>query len=120
MDSGEIVVFQDSQGKLKTNNVSLDDVLIRRRDVIENTMALYSNDGKLKPGVLVSTITDTLNKLDKELEDHIRTYTQFRRNLINKFFAPQTAGASMVISPAESYQRLTKMVLTAASLDAQH
>ena len=63
VDPNEIVVFQDRQGKLKSSNVSLDDILIRRRDV-ENTIALYSNDGKLKPGVLVSTITDTLNKLD--------------------------------------------------------
>ena len=31
VDPGEIVVFQDRQGKLKTSNVSLDDILIRRR-----------------------------------------------------------------------------------------
>jgi hypothetical protein len=86
VDPGEIVVFQDRQGKLKSSNVSLDDILIRRRDAVENTMALYSNDGKLKPGALVSTITDKLTEYDKEFDDHVKSYNQFRKNTIHRFF----------------------------------
>ena len=82
MDPGEIVVFQDRQGKLKTSNVSLDDILIRRRDVVENTIALYSNDGKLKPGAVVSTITEKLITVDntanslKSLNDEFIKFIQ--------------------------------------------
>ena len=52
VDPNEIVVFQDEQGKLKTSNVSLDAILIRRRDAADNAIALFQ-DGKLKPGALV-------------------------------------------------------------------
>ena len=79
VDPGEIVVFQDRQGKLKTSNVSLDDILIRQRDVAKNTIALYSSEGKLKPGALISTITNTLANYDKEFDDHVK-------NLYNNFW----------------------------------
>jgi hypothetical protein len=52
--------------------VSLDDILIRRNDVIENTIALYSNDGKLKPGELVSTIREKLTTLQLKYEEHVK------------------------------------------------
>ncbi|KAK3606624.1 hypothetical protein CHS0354_011751, partial [Potamilus streckersoni] len=32
--------------------------------MVENTIALYSNDGKLKPGIFVSTIPDKLTTVD--------------------------------------------------------
>ena len=85
VDPGEIVIFQDRQGKLKSSNVSLDDILIRRRDAADNSIALFQ-DGKLKPGVLASTITDTLANYDKEFDKHVKDYNQFRKNVINKFF----------------------------------
>ncbi len=85
VDPGEIVVFQDQQGKLKSSNVSLNDILVKSRTAVDNTIALYSSEGKLKPGVLVSTITDALKNLDEELEKHMTTYTALRRNIINKF-----------------------------------
>ncbi len=95
VDPGEIVVFQDQQGKLKSSNVSLNDILVKSRTAVDNTIALYSSDGKLKPGVLVSTITDALKNLDEELEKHMTTYTALRRNIINKFF-----GTPAVTSPS--------------------
>ena len=64
VDPEEIVVFQDRQGKLKTSNVSLDDILTQQNDAIENTIALFSQDGKLKPGELVSTVTEKLTTVD--------------------------------------------------------
>jgi len=82
VEPGEIIVFQDRQGKFKTSNVSLDDILIWRRDVIENTIALYSNDGKLKPGALVSTVTEKLTTVDntanslKSLNDEFIKFNQ--------------------------------------------
>ena len=39
VDPNEIVVFQDKQGKLKTSNVSLDNILTRQRDAVENSIA---------------------------------------------------------------------------------
>ncbi len=95
VDPGEIVVFQDQQGKLKSSNVSLNDILVKSRTAVDNTIALYSSEGKLKPGVLVSTITDALKNLDEELEKHMTTYTALRRNIINKFF-----GTPAVTSPS--------------------
>ena len=80
VDPNEIVVFQDKQGKLKSSDVSLNDILIRQRDAAENSIALYSNDGRLKPGALVSTITDAIATNERELNDLIRGYNSFRRN----------------------------------------
>ena len=48
-----------------------------------------------KQGALVSTITDKLNEYDKEFDDHLKNYNQFRRNIINKFF-----GSPMVVVPS--------------------
>ncbi|KAK3576861.1 hypothetical protein CHS0354_012916, partial [Potamilus streckersoni] len=78
-------------GKLKSSNVSLDDILIRRRDVVENTIALYSKDGKLKPGVFVSTITDKLTTVDStanELKSLNDEYNNHKAEF-NKFYELQ-------------------------------
>jgi hypothetical protein len=77
VDPNEIVVFQDKQGKLKSSNVSLDDILIRRRDAANDSIALFQ-DGKLKPGVIVSTITEKLT----EYSNHITQFKQFQQNVI--------------------------------------
>ncbi|KAK3576463.1 hypothetical protein CHS0354_028511, partial [Potamilus streckersoni] len=73
-------------GKLKSSNVSLDDILIRRRDVVENAIALYSNDGKLIPGIFISTITDKLTTVSstanalKSLNDEYNNHkTEFNK-----------------------------------------
>ena len=95
VDPNEIVVFQDKQGKLKSSNVSIDDLLIRRRDAADNSVAVFEH-GKLKPGVLFSTITDTLANYDKEFDDHVKNYNNFRKNVIHKFFGtPITAIPSL-------------------------
>jgi hypothetical protein len=60
VDPDEIVVFQDRQGKLKTSDVSLSEVITRQRNAVEDTLVLYRADGKLKPGALVSEITDSV------------------------------------------------------------
>ena len=52
--------------------MSLGDVLTRHRDKVDDdTIALYSSDGKLKPGALVSTITDPVEGLRLEYDLHI-------------------------------------------------
>ena len=101
VDPGEIVIFGDRQGKLKTSNVSLDDILVKRRDAAEDTIALFSDQGKLKPGVLVSTITDklatfdntvnSLKSLNDKYDDHIVIFDQFsetQRNTIDQIDKP--------------------------------
>jgi len=81
VNPGEIVIFQDRQGKLKTSNVSLDDILIRRCDAADNTIALFQ-DGKIKPGALVSTVTEKLTTVDntanslKSLNDEFVKFNQ--------------------------------------------
>ena len=67
VDPGEIVVFGDRQGKLKTSNVSLDDILVRRRDDNEDSKALYSQNGKLKLSTHVSTVTDNLSFINNRI-----------------------------------------------------
>ena len=47
---------------------------------------MYSQDGKLKSGALVITITDKLTEYDKEFDDHVKNYNNFRKNAVNKFF----------------------------------
>ena len=63
VESNEIFVFQDKQDKSKSSNVKLDDILTRKRDAADNTIALFQ-DGKLKPGVLASMVTDKLRTVD--------------------------------------------------------
>jgi hypothetical protein len=108
VDPGKIVIFGDKQGKLKTSNVSLDDILTRKRDAADDTIALFQ-DGKLKSGVLMSVITDKFTQYnkefadhtdrftqyDKEFADHIKNYNNFRKNIIYKFF-----GSPMVVTPS--------------------
>ena len=43
--------------------MKLDDILTRKRDAADNTIALFQ-DGKLKPGVLASMVTDKLRTVD--------------------------------------------------------
>jgi hypothetical protein len=75
--------------------------LVKRRDAAENTIALFSDGGKLKPGVLVSTITDklatydntvnSLKSLSDKYDDHIVVFDQFsetQRNAIDKINKP--------------------------------
>ena len=126
VDPNEIVVFQDRQGKLKSSNVSLDDILIQQSDAAENSIALYSSGGRLKPGALVSTITDAIathdNKIaahdnmittqnnmitthGRELDDHIRGYNSFRKNVIHKLFGtPLVVG--MTLAEIKNYLSL--------------
>jgi hypothetical protein len=88
----EIVVFQDKQGKLKSSDVSIKDILIRRREaaVDNNKIVLFDEHGKIKPGVLMSTITDKLTTVDNtatslktindEYKTHVDAYTIFSEN----------------------------------------
>ena len=101
VDPNEIVVFQDRQGRLKSSNVSLDDLLTRNLTAVNNTIALFQ-DGKLKPGVLVSTIidnlaaikptTDNIAALRSEYDTHVGLFVTLRTNFnrtddaVGKFF----------------------------------
>ena len=73
VDPNEIVVFQDRLGKLKTSDVSMNDILVRQRDAVEGTLVLYNADGKLKPGALVSTITDSVTTIQRELDTQVKS-----------------------------------------------
>ena len=91
VDPNEIVIFQDKTGKLKSSNVSLDDILVRKRGVADNAIVLFQEDGRLKPGAVYSTITDTISlireslmELASEYNKHIKTFTNFRKNINDK------------------------------------
>ena len=61
--------------------MSLDDILIRRRDAADNAIALFQ-DGKLKPGVLVYACGYT-KKLRDEYNNHITKFDQFQQSIID-------------------------------------
>ena len=93
VDPGEIVVFQDRQGKLKSGDVSLNDVLTRHRDkVAEDTMVLYTSDGKLKPGELVSTITNSVTTIQRGLDTQVK-FIRDIQGVITGFFGDPRATA---------------------------
>ena len=65
----EIVVFEDTNGKLKTSNVSLGNILTRQTGVAEDTIALFSKDGRLKPGDNISTIKSSIDNQNRRFTD---------------------------------------------------
>ena len=52
LDPNEVVVFENRKGKLKSSNISLDDILVKHRGATENVIAVFSNQGKLKPDII--------------------------------------------------------------------
>jgi hypothetical protein len=128
VDPNEIVIFGDKQGKMKTSNVSLDDILTRVRGAADNTIALFQ-DGKLKPGALINTITDKFTKYDKEVADHtdklteydkelakhITNYNNFRTNIIYKFFGKQptvTPSLAEIKTGLDKLNEITQQLVT--------
>ena len=48
VDPNEVVVFQDKQGRLKTSNVQLSDVLVRNPAAVANNIVTFNNRGKIQ------------------------------------------------------------------------
>ncbi len=48
VDPNEVVVFQDKQGRLKTSNVQLSDVLVRIPTAVVNNIVTFTNQGKIQ------------------------------------------------------------------------
>ncbi len=48
MDQNEVVVFQDKQGRLKTSNIQLPDVLIRIPTAVVDNIVTFTDQGKIQ------------------------------------------------------------------------
>ena len=132
VDPGEIVVFQDRQGKLKTSNVSLDVLLTKDPTAADGSIVIFDK-GKLKPDMIISRITEPLNEavtksndastslkiLSDKYDNHITEYTQFtefQKSIIDKIDKPllEFLGNPPVTVPKlteikEAIDKLTKL-----------
>jgi hypothetical protein len=108
VDPGEIVVFQDKEGKLKSSNVSLDDILVRKIGVADNVIALFQ-DGKLKPGALYSFFTDTI----ASVKDEFTKFIELQRSIVDKIDKPllEFLGNPPVTNPSLSSIRASILEL---------
>jgi hypothetical protein len=48
VDQNEVVIFQDKQGRLKTSNIQLPDVLIRIPTAVTNNIVTFADQGKIQ------------------------------------------------------------------------
>ncbi len=48
VDPNEVVIFQDKEGRLKTSNVKLSDVLVRNPDAVTDNIVTFNNRGKIQ------------------------------------------------------------------------
>ena len=63
--------------------MSIDDILVRKIGVADNAIALFQ-DGKLKPGALYSTITDTI----ASVKDEFTKFIELQRSIVDKIDKP--------------------------------
>ncbi len=61
VDQNEVVVFQDKQGRLKTSNIQLPDVLIRIPTAVTNNIVTFADQGKIQDSS--KSVNDYLKKI---------------------------------------------------------
>ncbi len=68
MDENEVVVFQDKQGRLKTSNIQLADVLVKNPDAVDNNIVTFK-EGKIQDSGM--SVNDYVKKAGDEFSGNI-------------------------------------------------
>ncbi len=69
VDQNEVVVFQDKQGRLKTSNIQLPDVLIRIPTAVTNNIVTFADQGKIQDSG--KSVNDYVKKIGDVLSGYI-------------------------------------------------
>ncbi|KAK3597009.1 hypothetical protein CHS0354_009147, partial [Potamilus streckersoni] len=72
VDSNELIIFKNREGKLKKSNMSIEDIIIRNRLSREGIIDVYNNEGKLVLRIITAvSVNDSISERVLETDDTV-------------------------------------------------
>ncbi len=135
VDQNEVVVFQDKQGRLKTSNIQMSDVLVRIPSAVVNNIVTYTDQGKIQDSgtsvndyikktgdvftgdiimsgkkitYLGNPISDNDAATKKYVDDQESKYVSVRGGIMHAFLNMNNNGINNLRTPESDFDAATK------------